>query len=134
MSIGSANVDRRGFYHDGELQVFSVPEPLKASTANPVAALRRQIWAEILNLPLSTAGPLLADPHDAAAMFDRSPLLGNRFTPIDAYPAHLMFDATGGDGLVTLLLKLGIGALATIDQSDLYNGVVDPTSALDPHA
>jgi phosphatidylserine/phosphatidylglycerophosphate/cardiolipin synthase-like enzyme len=134
MSIGSANVDRRGFYHDGELQVFSVPEPLKASAANPVAALRRQIWAEVLNLPLSTAAPLLADPHDAAALFDRSPLLGNRFTPIDAYPAHLMFDAIGGDGLVGLLLKLGLGTLETIDQSDLYDGVVDPTSALDPQA
>jgi phosphatidylserine/phosphatidylglycerophosphate/cardiolipin synthase-like enzyme len=132
MSIGSANVDRRGFYHDGEINVFSVPQQLKASRGNPVAALRRKIWAEVLDLPLATAEPLLEDPLAAATLFGRSPLLGNRFTDIDAYPTHLMFDATGGDGLVMLLLKLALGSFVTVDQGDLYNAVVDPTSALDP--
>ena len=132
MSIGSANVDRRGFYHDGEINAFSVPQQLKASRANPVAALRRKIWAEVLDIPLATAEPLLADPRAAARLFDRSPLLGNRFTDIDAYPTHLMFDATGGDGLVSLLLKLVIGSLVTVDHDALYKGVVDPTSSLDP--
>ena len=133
MSIGSANVDRRGFYHDGEIQTFTVPGQLKAGPGNPVAALRRQIWAEILDLPLATAGPLLDDPRAARALFERSPLLGNRFTPIDAFPSPLMFDATGGDGLVMLLIKLALGAVVPIVQDDLYNGVVDPTSALDPN-
>jgi phosphatidylserine/phosphatidylglycerophosphate/cardiolipin synthase-like enzyme len=132
MSIGSANVDRRGFYHDGEINVFSVPQQLKASRANPVAALRRKIWAEVLDLPLATAEPLLEDPRAAAELFGRSPLLGNRFTDIDAYPTHLMFDATGGDGLVSLLLKLVIGSLVTVDHDALYKAVVDPTSRLDP--
>ena len=67
---------------------------------NPVAALRRRLWAEMLDLPLATAGPLLADPRAAARLFDRSLLCGNRFVDIDAYPTHLMYDATGGDGIV----------------------------------
>ena len=134
MSIGSANVDRRGFYHDGEINVFGVPEQLRTARDNPVAALRRRVWAEVLDLPAATANPLLEDPLAAAALLGRSPLLGNRFTDIGAFPSHLMFDATGGDGLVGLLLKLAIGSFVTVDQDELYNGIVDPTSSLDPNA
>ena len=80
VGIGSANLNRRGLYHDGEINVFSVPQRLKAARDNPVAALRRRLWAEMLDLPLATAGPLLEDPLAAARLFDRSPFAGNRFT------------------------------------------------------
>jgi phosphatidylserine/phosphatidylglycerophosphate/cardiolipin synthase-like enzyme len=129
--IGSANINRRGHYHDGEIALFSVPQRLKASRSNPVAALRRRLWAEILDLPLATAEPLLQDPIAAAKLFGRSPLLGNRFTDIEAQPAHLMLGVTGGDGIVVTLLKTAIGIDVAANLQELYDGVIDPTSGLE---
>ncbi len=131
LGIGSANINRRGHYHDGEIACYSVPQRLKASRSNPVAALRRRLWAEMLDLPLATAGPLLEDPIAAARLFDRSPLQGNRFTDIEAFPIHLMQDVTGGDGLVLTLLKTALGFQIAGDVQDLYDAVIDPTSALE---
>jgi hypothetical protein len=131
VAIGSANINRRGHYHDGEITVFGVPQRLRASRSNPVAALRRRLWAEMLDLPLATAEPLLEDPLAAARLFDRSPLQGNRYTDIEAYPTHLMLGVTGGDGLVLTLLKTAIGFDVAGDLQALYDGVIDPTSALE---
>jgi phosphatidylserine/phosphatidylglycerophosphate/cardiolipin synthase-like enzyme len=131
LGIGSANINRRGHYHDGEITVYSVPQRLKASRSNPVAALRRRLWAEMLDLPPATAGPLLEDPVAAAKLFDRSPLEGNRFTDIEAYPIHLMQDVTGGDGLVLTLLTTALGFELAGNVQELYDGVIDPTSALE---
>ena len=131
LGIGSANINRRGHYHDGEITLYSVPQRLKTSRANPVAALRRRLWAEMLDLPLATAEPLLEDPIAAARLFDRSPFLGNRFCDIEAYPIHLMLNTTGGDGLVQTLLKTAVGVTLPFDLEALYNGVIDPTSALE---
>ena len=131
LGIGSANINRRGHYHDGEIAVYGVPQRLKASRANPVAALRRRLWAEMLDLPLKTAEPLLEDPIAAARLFDRSPMAGNRFSDIEAYPIHLMQDVTGGDGLVLTLLTTALGFAIAGDVQDLYDGVIDPTSALE---
>ena len=131
LGIGSANINRRGHYHDGEIAAYSVPQRLKASRSNPVAALRRRLWAEMLDLPLATAGPLLEDPVAAARLFDRSPLHGNRFTDIEAFPIHLMQDVTGGDGLVLTLLTTALGFAIAGELEDLYNGIIDPTSALE---
>ena len=131
MGIGSANINRRGHYHDGEITLYSVPQHLKATRANPVAVLRRRLWAEMLDLPLATAEPLLEDPIAAARLFDRSPLQGNRFCDIEAYPIHLMQNTTGGDGLVQTLLKTALGVGISFDLEALYNGVIDPTSALE---
>ena len=50
VSIGSANTNRRGFFHDGELNVFAIPEALRAAPENPARALRTQLWAEQLGL------------------------------------------------------------------------------------
>jgi phosphatidylserine/phosphatidylglycerophosphate/cardiolipin synthase-like enzyme len=130
VSIGSANLNRRGLFHDGEINVFSVPQALKAARANPIAALRRRLWAEMLDLPLAIAGPLLEDPIAAARLFERSPLAGNRFTDIEAYPTHLMLDATTGDGIIGALLKLLVSGFIAVDHVKLYNGIVDPTSSV----
>jgi phosphatidylserine/phosphatidylglycerophosphate/cardiolipin synthase-like enzyme len=131
VGIGSANLNRRGFFHDGEINVFSVPQSLKAVRTNPVAALRRRLWAEMLDLPLATVGPLLEDPLAAARLFERSPLLGNRYTDVDAYPTHLMLDATTGDGVVGAVLKLIVSGLVAVDHLKLYDAIVDPTSAVE---
>ena len=109
-----------------------MPQALKTSRANPVAALRRRLWAEMLDLPPGTAGPLLEDPLAAAKLFDRSPLHGNRYTDVDAYPTHLMYDATSGDGLVLALLRLAlVDQVVAFDHAKLFDAIVDPTSALE---
>lgn len=132
LSIGSANLNRRGFYSDGEANVFSVPEALKADAANPVAALRRQLWAEMLDLPLDLAAPLLQDPVAAARLFRRSPLGGNRFADIDATPTILMPGGfAGGDGLVSVIIQAAIAVATGIDHANLFDGVVDPSSAVE---
>jgi hypothetical protein len=129
LSVGSANLNRRGLYHDSEINVFAVPEALRHDPANPVSRLRRQLWAEMLDLPRDLAGPLLEDPRAAAPLFDRSLLAGNRYTPIDAFPAHLMFGATTGDGLVGTVLQLGVSSVVSIDHRKLFDALVDPSSA-----
>ena len=106
LSVGSANLNRRGLFHDGEINAFTVPERLKGDPANPVRDLRLRLWAEMLDLPAALAAPLLADPVAATALFDRSPLTGNRYTDALAYPEHVMFGENGGDGIVSTVLQL----------------------------
>ncbi len=132
VSVGSANINRRGLYHDGEINLFSVPQQLKATPANPVAALRRRLWAEMLDLPIATAGPLLADPRAAARLFDRSALHGNRFVDFDAHPTHLMYDATGGDGLALIVFRAALlDEFVIADHEKMFDAIVDPTSAVE---
>jgi phosphatidylserine/phosphatidylglycerophosphate/cardiolipin synthase-like enzyme len=130
LGLGSANLNRRGLYHDGEINVFTVPQALKTKRTNPIAALRRSLWAEMLDLPLATVGPLLEDPIAAARLFERSPFAGNRYTDIEAFPTHLMLDATTGDGAVGAVLKLIVTGFIAVDHLKLYDGIVDPTSAI----
>ncbi len=132
IGIGSANLNRRGLCHDGEITAFSVPQQLRTSPANPAAALRRQLWAEMLDLPMTIAGPLLADPIAAARLFDRAPFEGNRFTDVDAVPAKLMWDATGGDGiLLNVLRALLVDDFIVLDHQKIFDAIVDPTSAVE---
>jgi phosphatidylserine/phosphatidylglycerophosphate/cardiolipin synthase-like enzyme len=131
LSLGSANLNRRGLFHDGEINAFTVPHGLKGGAENPVRNLRLRLWAEMLDLPETLAAPLLEDPVAATALFDRSPLLGNRYTDIEAYPEHVMFGANGGDGIVTALLDLLKIGLVAGHHAMLFDGVVDPTSGLE---
>jgi phosphatidylserine/phosphatidylglycerophosphate/cardiolipin synthase-like enzyme len=135
VSIGSANLNRRGFYSDGETNVFYLPEQLKAAPRNPVRRLRTRLWAEMLDIPHAIAEPLLDDPLAAGELFNRSYFLGNRFRDADTHLRDLMFMSfTGGDTLGTVLLQgLGFGILAPQHQ-DFFDSVVDPSSGLDPHA
>ena len=138
--IGSANVNRRGFYSDGEGHFFWVPERLKAKppagaarTHNPIARLRHEIWAELLNLPYPMAAPLLDDPVAAAALFDRLPIHGNRFTPKDAIPQTLSFGTfNGGDSIIALVLQALFSTIVGIDHQAIFEGVADPTTNLEP--
>jgi phosphatidylserine/phosphatidylglycerophosphate/cardiolipin synthase-like enzyme len=132
VSTGSANLNRRGLYHDGEINAFSVPQQLKSAPGNPIAALRRRLWAEMLDLPQATAGPLLEDPRAAARLFDRSSFFGNRFVDLDARPTNLMFDATSGDGLALILFRLAlVDEFVIPDHLKLFDGIIDPTSGLE---
>jgi phosphatidylserine/phosphatidylglycerophosphate/cardiolipin synthase-like enzyme len=131
LCVGSANLNRRGLFHDGEINIFTMPESLKATATNPIAALRRQLWAEMLDLPADMASSLLADPVAATRLFERSPFFGNRYVDVDAYPNRLLFGASTGDGLVGNILKGFILGLVAVDHEKLFNAVVDPSSAVE---
>jgi phosphatidylserine/phosphatidylglycerophosphate/cardiolipin synthase-like enzyme len=140
LSIGSANLNRRGLFHDSELNIFTVPQALRAvppdpGYQNPIAALRRQLWAEMMNLPAEMAGPLLEDPLAAAQLFGRSPFAGNRFVEYNAAPVNLMPGGvkTGTDmvsalGSLIFLGNLLASYIAVEDQVKIFETAVDPTS------
>ncbi len=57
VGIGSCNTNRRGFFHDGEITAFAVPEQLKAARENPALNLRTALWAEHLGIPPAMGRP-----------------------------------------------------------------------------
>jgi phosphatidylserine/phosphatidylglycerophosphate/cardiolipin synthase-like enzyme len=134
LSIGSANLNRRGLFHDGETNVFAIPHALRFDPTNPIQAMRATLWAEMLDLPRDLAAPLLTDPTEALALFDRSPFAGNRFTPLSAYPEQLMFGASTGDGLGGLLLQLSAAISVIANHRKLFDAVIDPSSATESQA
>ena len=138
--IGSSNVNRRGFYSDGEGHLFCMPERLKAKppagaprTHNPIARLRHELWAELLNLPYPMVAPLLDDPVAAAALFDRLPIHGNRFAPKDAIPLNLSFGAfNGGNSIIASVLQALFSTIVNLNHEAIFNGISDPTTHLEP--
>ena len=131
VGVGSANVNRRGFYHDGEIHLFTLPQSLRSMPSNPVALLRRALWADLLDIPSALAGPLMADPLAAANLFKRSPFLGNRFTDVDAIPSHILFGAKTGDSLISTLLQGFVFGVGAIDHTRLFDAIVDPSSSVE---
>jgi phosphatidylserine/phosphatidylglycerophosphate/cardiolipin synthase-like enzyme len=128
LGIGSANLNHRGLFYDGEVNCFTIPDALRASPRNPAYQLRRQLWAEMMDLPEDMIAPLLGDPIAAAKLFDRSPFVGNRFTPLDAQPPVLMRGYTTGDGaLADIFQGLGFTVLAA-NFPTIFQQVTDPSS------
>lgn len=133
LGVGSANLNRRGFYHDGEAQAFTLPGALRWGARNPVAALRRKLWAEMLDLPLGMADALLRDPIASSELFRRSYFLGNRVVDALASPLHGMFGGVrGGDAMVGFIVQAVMGGAIMFQHGRLFDGVVDPTTGLDP--
>ena len=137
VSIGSANLNRRGFFVDGEANVFAVPERLQGATDNPARDLRTRLWAEHLGLPPAMGSILLRDPLAAFELFARSPWSGNRFNDIgELVSGDSVFDNIGlGDGLGGLLLQASLLTTLNIEPGmfqELWNLYSDPTSSLDP--
>lgn len=131
LSIGSANLNRRGFFHDGEINVFTIPAGLRDSARNPALALRRQLWAEMLDLPAAMAAPILTDPLASGALFERSPFAGNRFVPLDARTPHVMLQWSTSDGAILDALAGAGFVIGTIEQPTIFTQLVDPTTRLE---
>jgi phosphatidylserine/phosphatidylglycerophosphate/cardiolipin synthase-like enzyme len=133
LGVGSANINRRGHYSDGECNLFALPESLKTDPANPVLALRKRLWAEMMDLPYELVEPLLTDPVTSSSLLGRSYFLGNRFVPHDAVPSQVMPLAfKGGDSLESILLDSLKFFFSATQFRTFFDGVVDPSSELEP--
>jgi phosphatidylserine/phosphatidylglycerophosphate/cardiolipin synthase-like enzyme len=141
VAIGSSNWNRRGFYQDGELDAFAIPDRLKASRENPAFLLRTALWAEQLGLTPFMGQSLLADPVEAFELFRRSRYQGNRFCE------HREFLAPRGDlsalndvsafkllpdSVKTTLIVTANAILAT-EVHNIWNTLFDPTTSIDPN-
>jgi phosphatidylserine/phosphatidylglycerophosphate/cardiolipin synthase-like enzyme len=141
VSIGSANLNRRGLFHDGEINCFTVPGHLKRDPDNPARILRCRLWAEHLGLSPEMGLSLLADPLSALPYFDRSWYAGCRWQPLtwSQQPPPLIDLGTGGslgNSLITSVgaefVQLGIGVEAQTNRSQIWATMVDPTCPNDP--
>ena len=87
----------------------------------------------MLDLPSPIAAPLLEDPVAAAALVrplaaPRQPLHSQR-----GHSAGLCVGAfNGGDGIIALVLQALVLDDRGIDQKAIFDGVIDPTTQLEP--
>ncbi len=134
LSLGSANLNERGCYHDGEANIFTIPGGLRNGAENPVRDLRLRLWADMLNLPREMAGGLLRDPIAAAELFTRSPQYGNRFVNLVDKPPLALFGPSAGTSsfpmILTSLAAIFVASDLTYDK--FYETLVDPASGLKP--
>jgi phosphatidylserine/phosphatidylglycerophosphate/cardiolipin synthase-like enzyme len=138
VSIGSANLNRRGFFHDGELNVFAIPEALRSAADNPARALRTALWAEQLGLPL-IMGSVLSDATSAFDLFLRSRFITRAipYSAIDIRPEVGVTDIDLVPGSLLQILKLHAGLVGppVVEQmlDEIWNMAIDPTSFVDPN-
>ncbi len=147
-SIGSANMNRRGYHSDAEANIFFIPDGLrfKATLAdgtrreNPVAALRKKSWSEFLDIPNTMGQTLLDDPVAASKLFDRDSSTGCRFIPLKAIStqvksyANKVGDITIStdsfhvmDTIKDVLSALAIGT-EILNFDEIFFYVTDPSS------
>jgi phosphatidylserine/phosphatidylglycerophosphate/cardiolipin synthase-like enzyme len=139
VSIGSANLNRRGFFSDGEINVFAIPEQLRAAPDNPARALRTALWAEHLGVPPAMGPALFEDPIAGFELFRRSARLGNRFTPLAATDprSQITFTSTIEIAIAELVWTvLGNPPLLPGQVDDVFGRfwdiAIDATSRTDP--
>ncbi len=134
VTIGSANLNRRGLFFDGEIGVFSIPEQLKNAKDNPARNLRTRLWAEQLGLPPTMGPALFRDPIAGFDLFHRHFFAGNRFMPLNLFDtstdADVDFQITDNP-LILVLANFGFGWFAT-HREEIWNTLVDPTTIADP--
>lgn len=137
-SIGSANCNRRGYFSDGECNIFAMRDTLVDGADNWIRDLRIQLWAEHLGVTEEYGRVALRDPVACQPLFDRTFTTGNRFTTVDAQPYTTEFElasefteSTGAISGVIAVAKLaaGIGSMIAGTESDaIFDTVVDPGS------
>ena len=132
LSTGSTNINRRGFFYDGEANVFTIPEQLRAAPDNPPRDLRRALWAEHLGLPDAMGRALLSDPIAAFDLFRRPAFSGNRFRPFSAIDVAAYLSIPTTDGALGQLLRIALLNYVNELVPVIWNDSSDPTTTLDP--
>lgn len=139
-AIGSANLNRRGFFSDGECDIFALREQV-ADGDNWIRNLRIALWAEHLGLTPEYAAAALRDPAAALPLFDRRFTVGCRFTPFEATPYATMAtvaaefnDRTGKVGGVAVVAQFmaSMGAVMLGAEADnIFATFIDPSSEVE---
>src|SRR5205814_2668724 len=81
--VGSSNINRRGLYHDGEMDSFTIPQHLRGDPTNPARILRSRLMAEHMGLSPEMGMALFADPISAIPYFtSRTWYEGSRRQPL----------------------------------------------------
>jgi phosphatidylserine/phosphatidylglycerophosphate/cardiolipin synthase-like enzyme len=137
-SIGSANLNRRGFFSDGECNVFALRETLAEGDDNWIRDLRLALWSEHLGVTEAYGSVALLDPVACLPLFDRKFTTGNRFTPFGAQPYTTelelqteFIDTASTFGGIEMIAKLTAAMAVVIagTQADaIFDTIVDPGS------
>jgi phosphatidylserine/phosphatidylglycerophosphate/cardiolipin synthase-like enzyme len=137
VSIGSANLNRRGFFFDGEINAFALPERLAAAPDNPARAVRTALWAEHAGVSPAMGPVLFDDPVGSADLLLRSPRLGNRFTPLDSVDLKAQLsiapELEGAGDTIKAFLQIAGLAVAEAERDRIWNRAASATSHIDPH-
>jgi phosphatidylserine/phosphatidylglycerophosphate/cardiolipin synthase-like enzyme len=132
--VGSSNINRRGLYHDGEMNSFTIPKHLRGDPANPARILRSRLMAEHAGLSPEMGQGLFADPLSAIPYFTNRPW----YAGVPRQPLTFLGDEPqallgGGASVGTWLLNLLAGPIAIAATSQVWPLLVDPTTTLDPN-
>jgi phosphatidylserine/phosphatidylglycerophosphate/cardiolipin synthase-like enzyme len=131
--VGSSNLNRRGLYHDGEMDSFTIPQHLRGDPANPARVLRSRLMAEHLGLTPEIGESLFADPISALPYFTlRSWYEGSRRQPLSFFgslPPNVPIGT--GSSIPSFLLQILVGALADAAKPDVWPLFADPSTTLD---
>nr|NIQ93187.1 hypothetical protein [Desulfuromonadales bacterium] len=130
LSLGSANLNRRGLFHDGELNLFAMSDQLRADAETNLArSLRIRLWADHLGLPVNVAAPLIADPIAGSRLFERPYFAGNRAVDPNFFKLESALEMTpgGGNPIIEGLKLIGF-SVAVSEYDTFFDTIVDPTT------
>jgi phosphatidylserine/phosphatidylglycerophosphate/cardiolipin synthase-like enzyme len=136
VAIGSTNINRRGFFHDGEITAFAIPEEMRNADHNPALDLRTRLWGEQLGLTPELGATLFRDPIAGFELFKRSRYQGNRVVPLNelAVPVPTLSELpdlieqlpSAVSNFIQLTLQVAVEPFG----DRILNTISDPTTAL----
>lgn len=134
--VGSSNVNRRGHYHDGEINSFTIPQRLRCDPTNPARILRCRLMAEHLGLSPEMGQALFADPISALPYFNFSKTWyegahrqGLSF--FGSVPPDIPIGVASSIPSFILQTLIGVARM-TAAKADIWPLLADPTTSLDP--
>jgi phosphatidylserine/phosphatidylglycerophosphate/cardiolipin synthase-like enzyme len=138
VAIGSTNINRRGFFHDGEITAFAIPEQLRSAADNPALLLRTRLWGEQLGLTPELATGLFRDPIAGFELFKRSRYDGNRVVPYSELkvPVPKLDELPGVVEQVlpswaTDTIKFSLQLFLEANSNKIFNTAGDPTTSIE---
>jgi hypothetical protein len=134
VQIGSSNVNRRGHYHDGEINSFTIPQGLRSDPSNPARILRSRLMAEHLGLTPEMGQALFADPISALALYNKTWYEGAHRQSLSFFGSAPPDVPIGPSASIPgFVLQIAIGlARMTAAKVDIWPLLADPTTSLDP--
>jgi len=133
--VGSSNVNRRGHYHDGEMNSFTIPQRLRSDPTNPARILRSHLMAEHLGVSPEMGQSLFADPISALPYLNTTTWYeGAHRQPLSFFGSAPPDVPIGPSSSIPgFLLQILIGiARETAGKADVWPLMADPTTILDP--